>query len=209
MRISPRVRAVFFDDQPSNFEDKELCESVLIVRSRAGRHDKSFVKRFPFMASWEDDGEAMFFKDAGVPEADLRAWANHLATEQSHHIRLVVFDWDRTLSTWDGLNGGATAAWIRGARKRGVWPALRDALFITGRRARVLAGLLSLLQTQRRVNIVTNQGDSRAVKAVLNALAQDFRLPNLAQVPVMARKERKNATKFEFFRSKLKEECDL
>lgn len=195
-RVAQDVRAVFFDDQVHNFKDRHHCPRVRNVKSREGVAARAYAV--------DEDLADLVYRGAGLTEAALRSW--HAALRASPHVKMAFFDWDRTLTSWDGLPANS-ARWIATARRNGTWMQIRRSLFGSDSRARAVAEILALLQPDGRAQIVTAQADGKSIKPVLRALAVDFGLPAVARVPVYGLRERGGVTKFRHFLRVLKQDC--
>ncbi len=191
--------ALFFDDNDTNFEDKHKCPGVQIVRSRVGRQMALSDAFLSSCAAKDLKGfEDMLHRDAGLSEATFRKYNRIL--DDSPHIKMCFIDWDKTLTTWDGLFNGMDkliAKW----RRQACWTTVRDTLFESESRVRTVTFFLHKLMKQERVMIVTNQDDGVAIRHMLAALAQDFlgSKSALRDLPVYGLEERGGITKFEFF----------
>jgi hypothetical protein len=206
-------RAVFFDDQLFNFEDQDLCRTVFNVKSRLGQkvtNQSAVWKKLPanlFQWAYEDDDEdSILYKNAGLSINVLYQWHQKLIDNSD---MIAFFDWDRTITSWDGLCGEDTGKWIQKCRREKAWESVREFMFGNKARLDILVTLLSMLSQQDRVYIVTNQENSRGIKAVLKALAKDYEQPSLNHIPVMAWEERGNITKFQFFKEILRDKCNI
>lgn len=203
--LDKRIRAVFFDDQKRNFHNAAgICPTTLNIHSRLGTRIKS--PPFPRLKNVHD----LMYKDAGISLPDLKRWHRIFASDKSDHVKKVFFDWDRTLSSWDGLPAhGKPATWINEAKKDGMWEKYLDSLFGSEARLQAVIDLLVLLQEQKRVMIVTAQEDGTSIRAILRALATDYKAPQLAKVRVVGNKERQSTTKYAFFLDTLQNHCSL
>lgn len=201
------MRALFIDDLSSHFQDHGRCRSVRTLRSRSGvrvnpTHDRFFDQHdFDKIRRLEDQNDIeMFFKEAGLSLATLRKLRAKFVSGEWDDVRWVFLDWDRTVTTWDDLFGDETEAWVRDWKRRGVWPLVRDRLMGSEERCRAVVALLSWLATRKRVQILSNQGDNRAITALLRHLAEDYEEPSLTTIPVVCLEERGNVRKFVYIR---------
>ena len=202
--------AIFVDDLEANFEDRDKCKPVMIIKSDLGKRIK---KNDPIwkkgmleaVLKIEKESSPMFFKESGISVQALRVMKRKLKDAGHPNIRTVFFDWDRTLSAFDGLFNPSI---IPRMRKDGSWPHIRDKMFGGKIRLKLVVEILSMLQEQKRVQIVTNQSDESFIKKFLSEISTDFQEPLLLKVPIWAYRNRKKlgvhlTSKFAWLRREL------
>jgi len=207
--------AIFVDDLDSNFEDKHKCKPVMLIKARLG---KRILKSDPFwdkcslhkLLEFEDEKDPLFYRDSGISSSDLQTMMNKLKNMQHPNIKKVFFDWDRTLSAFDGI---FDTNLIPHMKKDKCWDLIRDQMFGSRKRLNLIVDVLCMLHEQKRVQIVTNQDSPISIKRILKELAEDFKKPMLTKIPIWAYDKRKNigkefTSKFSWLRRELgKEEC--
>lgn len=216
-RTYENSNAIFVDDMEFNFDDKHECKPVMIIRAQLGQRirasdpfwDKCNMKD---LKAYEDEKDPIFYRNSGISIHHLKEMQKKLKNHGHKNIEKVFFDWDRTLSAFDGLfDTYLIAKWIR----NGCWDIIRDQMFGGAKRIKLLVDLLVELQQQKRVQIVTNQETSTGIRHVLRQLASDFDKPSLARIPVWAYKSReklssKYVSKFLWLRKELgAATCDM
>ena len=188
----------------------------MIIRAQVGQRIRS---NDPFwskcsmkdLKAYDDDKDPIFYRNSGVSLHHLKEMQTKLKNGGHKNIKKVFFDWDRTLSAFDGLfETRLIGKWIRD----GCWEIIRDQMFGGTKRLKLLIDLLVELQKQKRVQIVTNQETPTGIRNVLKQLASDFDKPALARVPIWAYKTReklshKYVSKFVWLRKELgSDSCD-
>lgn len=211
--------AIFVDDLESNFEDAHHCKPVMTIRSSHGKRiptNHSFWKQCSMLEfqKAEDAKNPIFLHNSGMDLKTIRELQRNLKDGKHPNIKMVFFDWDRTLSAFDGLFKNMTA-FIKEWESKHCWEVVRDQMFGGKLRIRELMNLLNMLQENKRVQIITNQDTPVDIRAILRKVAKDFDLPLLAKLPVWAYSDRKKhghqfKSKFAWMRKQLgSDTCDV
>jgi hypothetical protein len=193
MQHADKYAVLFFDDNRTHFKERDLCACVLALLSPAGT-------RTELPAAFRDDEDVSglhAYRGGGLSTSSLRTLDEKWSAGELPLLKLVVFDWDQTVSRWNGLpfRLDHVLARLTPTQRKTLW---RSMLGSDERRA-----LLKRLLTRPEAHIVTNQSHADPIRHVLKAWGREF-----DGVKVVGRQERRQRSKFSYIRSMVKNECD-